>query len=105
MHAMHARSAAPLLLVLLSFTASAHDSDLPRRHFRESAVAQLGERFRQADTDGDGYLTRAEARRKMQRVFDHFTQIDRTGKGYVSEAELYWFAAEQLNERRAVPAF
>lgn len=93
--------AATLLLALLAAPVLAQVNDGKREQFRERAGAKLAERFRQADANGDGRLTRDEAKGKMPRVYENFTRIDSSGKGYVSEDELRRFAAEQLAERKA----
>lgn len=42
------------------------------------------ERFKAADTNRDGKLTRAEAQGKMPMVFRNFDKIDADKKGYVT---------------------
>ncbi|MEK4034315.1 EF-hand domain-containing protein [Methylocystis sp. IM3] len=48
------------------------------------SVAQMESRFAAADKDGDGKLTREEAKAGMPRVYANFSKIDRDGKGYVT---------------------
>jgi len=46
--------------------------------------AMIEERFKAADKDGDGKLTRDEAEAGMPRVAKNFDQIDKDHKGYVT---------------------
>jgi hypothetical protein len=46
--------------------------------------AMLEERFKAADKDGDGKLTKDEAEAGMPRVAKHFDEIDKDHKGYVT---------------------
>jgi Ca2+-binding EF-hand superfamily protein len=48
------------------------------------SVAQMESRFAAADKDGDGKLTKDEAKAGMPRVYANFAKIDRAGKGYVT---------------------
>ncbi len=48
------------------------------------SVAQMESGFAAADKDGDGKLTRDEAKAGMPRVYANFAKIDRSGKGYVT---------------------
>lgn len=47
-------------------------------------TAQLEKRFKDADKDGDGKLTREEAEAGMPRVAKNFDAIDKEKKGYVT---------------------
>lgn len=48
----------------------------------------FSERFKQADTDHDGKLTREEARAGMPEVYKRFDQIDTRKRGYVTERQV-----------------
>lgn len=50
-----------------------------------------GERFRQADTDGDGALSKDEAMHGMPRIAKNFQAIDANRDGQVSGDELHAF--------------
>jgi len=48
---------------------------------RDAAIEQ---RFKAADKDGDGKLTKDEAEAGMPRVFKHFDELDKDHKGYLT---------------------
>jgi Ca2+-binding EF-hand superfamily protein len=54
---------------------------------------QLEERFKTADTNHDGKLTREEAK-GMPRVAKNFDKIDKDKKGYVTVDEVKSYAVE-----------
>ncbi len=51
-------------------------------------LAMMESRFKAADKDGDGKLTRDEAKAGMPRVYSNFAKIDQSGKGYVTIDEI-----------------
>jgi hypothetical protein len=55
---------------------------------RAERQARFNERFKQADADGDGALSRAEAEKGMPRLARHFDVIDANQDGLVSREEL-----------------
>lgn len=57
--------------------------------------AQLQPRFAAADRDGDGLLSRDEARRGMPRVHEAFDAIDAERSGRVSLEQILAFVARQ----------
>jgi Ca2+-binding EF-hand superfamily protein len=59
---------------------------------------QFIKRFNAADTNGDGKLTREEAKAGMPAVYKHFDEIDRDKKGYVTIADI---AARAAARRKA----
>jgi Ca2+-binding EF-hand superfamily protein len=61
---------------------------------REQFRLEMQERVKAADTDGNGLLTRDEARLGLPHLYEHFEFVDANGDGSVSLAEL-----EQLRDR------
>jgi len=55
---------------------------------RAERQARFSERFKQADTDGDGMLSRAEAEKGMPRVARRFDAIDADKDGRVTRDEM-----------------
>ena len=55
---------------------------------RAERQARFDERFKQADTDGDGALSRAEAEKGMPRLSRHFDAIDADKDGRVTREEI-----------------
>lgn len=55
---------------------------------RQQAQAQREQRFKQADTDGNGMLSRAEAEKGMPRLARNFDRIDSNKDGQLSRDEL-----------------
>jgi Ca2+-binding EF-hand superfamily protein len=63
-------------------------------------AAELQKRFAAADVNGDGRLTRDEAKGKMPRVYEHFDEIDTTKSGSVSLADIATYARNQQAARK-----
>jgi len=61
----------------------------------------LDARFTQADTDGDGYLSRSEASSAFPRLARAFGRVDHDHDGRLSEQEIQRAIAFQLQHRRA----
>lgn len=61
---------------------------------QEQARLELQERVKKADTDGNGLLTREEAKLGLPHLYEHFEFVDANGDGSISLAEL-----EQLRDR------
>ena len=61
--------------------------------------AELQKRFAAADANGDGQLTRDEAKGKMPRVYKRFDDIDMAHKGAVSLADIQAYAIAQRTAR------
>lgn len=59
------------------------------------------ERFKAANTTGDGHLTYAQAQAKMPRVAHNFEAIDKDRKGYVTLADIRAYDAERRAARKA----
>jgi hypothetical protein len=55
---------------------------------REERRARAEERYRSADTNGDGALDLAEAQQGMPRMAEHFAEIDADADGLVTREEL-----------------
>ena len=55
---------------------------------RAERQARFSERFKRADTDGDGALSRAEAEKGMPRLGRHFDAIDADKDGRVTHDEI-----------------
>lgn len=58
-------------------------------------MAQLPTRFAQANTSGDGKLTRAQAQSGMPMVAQHFDEIDTQHNGYITLAQIEDFMRER----------
>ena len=66
---------------------------------RAQVLSKLEQQFRAADLDGNGSLTRDEAK-NFGFVATHFEAIDRAGRGAVSFDDLRAFLARAKAERR-----
>jgi len=84
-------------LVLTSIAASAAAQDIERAR---QVAAEMQKRFAAADKDGDGRLTRDEARAGMPSVHKHFDQIDKAKQGSITLADIAGFAREQRAARK-----
>ena len=65
---------------------------------REQARARFDERLRQADSDGNGALSRTEAEQGMPAISRHFDAIDTNGDGQITREEL-----EAAQAKRGAP--
>ena len=61
--------------------------------------AELQKRFAAADANGDGQLTRDEAKGKMPMVYKRFDDIDTAHKGTVTLADIQAYAIAQRTAR------
>jgi len=61
--------------------------------------AELQKRFAAADANGDGQLTRDEAKGKMPMVYKRFDDIDAAHKGIVTLADIQAYAIAQRTAR------
>jgi Ca2+-binding EF-hand superfamily protein len=66
-------------------------------------AAELQKRFAAADTNGDGRLTRDEAKAKMPMVYKHFDEIDTTHSGSVTLADIAAYARAKQGTRKTAP--
>ena len=62
--------------------------------------AELQKRFGAADANGDGRLTKDEAKGKMPMVYEHFDEIDTAHSGSVSMADIAAYARARRSERK-----
>lgn len=65
----------------------------------ERMAAELQKRFAAADVNGDGRLTKEEAKDRMPRVYQHFDEIDSAHAGSVALADIVRFARAQRGSR------
>jgi Ca2+-binding EF-hand superfamily protein len=61
-------------------------------------AADMKQQFNAADSNGDGKLTREEAKAGMPFVYKHFDEIDTSKKGYVTVEDI---AARAAARRKA----
>jgi Ca2+-binding EF-hand superfamily protein len=54
----------------------------------DASKARFSERFKQADADGDGALSKAEAEKSMPRLAQHFDEIDSNHDGKITQDEI-----------------
>ena len=92
-----------LMAAAISAPALAEDAPVkPARPDRAEMAAKFAERFKAADKDGDGTLTRAEAEAGMPRLAKHFDQIDSTKTGRITQEQVRSFMTEQRGKHGAV---
>ena len=63
--------------------------------------ARMAERFKAADANADGKLTRDEAKAKMPMVYKHFDEIDTGHTGAVTMADIAAYAQAHRGARKA----
>ncbi len=66
-----------------------------RKELRERAR----QRFRAADTDGNGFLSREEFARMRPNAADHFDEIDQDHDGELSEQEVARFFRQRMRQQ------
>ena len=89
-----------VLSSVLAGALHAEPGNEPANAFKERASAQIAERFKRGDVNGDGRLTRDEARNSMPRVYENFDQIDLEKTGYVTLEQIKQFSAALMAERK-----
>ncbi|TAK83068.1 MAG: EF-hand domain-containing protein [Aquabacterium sp.] len=65
----------------------------------ERLKAEFEARFKKADANGDGKLTKDEAKNGMPRVAAHFDEIDRDKHGSITPADIAAWMREQKGKR------
>jgi len=95
----HAALACALALGSVAAMAQAADGERAQK-----AGAELQKRFAAADANGDGKLTKEEAKGKMPMVYKHFDEIDTAHSGAVTMADIAAYARAHRGERKAPPA-
>ena len=88
-----------LLVALLVALLPALSAAQPSGEKRQELAKQLQERFVAADKNGDGQLSREEAKAGMPRVSQNFDVIDADGKGFVTLDDLRAYFGEKLRKR------
>jgi Mg-chelatase subunit ChlI len=66
----------------------------------QQMAADLQKRFAAADANGDGRLTKDEAKGKMPFVYKHFDEIDTAHSGSIAIADIAAFARTKQAGRR-----
>jgi len=85
------------LLAASAFAQAAPDAPAASDHQRG---ARLDERFKAADANGDGKLTRDEAKSKMPMVYKHFDVIDVNHTGAVTMSDIAAYAQSHRGARK-----
>jgi hypothetical protein len=85
--------------LLVCAAASFAQSVDPAPHQQMGAVMQ--KRFAAADINGDGKLTKEEAKGKMPFVYKHFDEIDTSHSGTVTLADIAAFAQARQAARKS----
>lgn len=90
-------SAATMLVALAAAAMLALPSVAPAQDGSQRAARaeKLAERFKAADKDGDGQLTKAEAEAGMPRLAKHFDAIDSAKTGRVSLEQVKTWMIQQ----------
>jgi Ca2+-binding EF-hand superfamily protein len=70
-----------------------------RERMRIEMRARADERWKAADTDGDGAISRAEAEASMPRMAEGFKSFDADGDGKVSRDEMHNFRMKKKKKR------
>ena len=68
---------------------------------REEMKQKAQERFKQADTNGDGNISMDEAKQGIPKLAEHFNAVDANHDGQLSPDEMHGFAREKAHERHA----
>jgi len=90
-----------LALVLLPAGAALAQADKAER--AQQVAAEMQKRFAAADANGDGKLSKDEAKGKMPFVYKHFDEIDSAHSGAVTLSDIAAFARAKQAARKAAP--
>ncbi|ANH76141.1 EF-hand domain-containing protein [Ralstonia insidiosa] len=93
--------------VCASATAQQQTEQEPMKWSIKEAKAKIAERFKAADTNHDGKLTREEAKEGMPRVYENFDKIDIRKRGYVTQRQIgaYWSKVSGAQEQKDNPVW
>lgn len=91
------RAAAFVLVATLVASALAQSPEISGR---PQDKARFDKRFRAADQDSDGALTREEARRSMPSIYRRFNEIDTDKDGKVTREEIEAAFSKRAREER-----
>lgn len=84
---------------------SKEELHMHHRQMKKNMKQQAKERFKAADKDGDGALTKEEAQAaNLKRVVAHFDEIDANKDGKVSPEELKAFMVKKHQQKKAEKA-
>jgi len=90
------RAGFALVLALIAASSAAQDVDRAKER-----AAEMQKRFAAADKNGDGRLTKDEARAGMPYVYQHFDEIDKAKQCSITLAEIAAYAREQRAARKS----
>ena len=91
------RAAAFVLVATLAASVLAQSPEISGR---PPDKARFDQRFHAADKDGDGALTREEARRSMPSIYRRFNEIDTDHDGKVTREEIEAAFSKRAREER-----
>lgn len=94
-------SRAALALAALALPASTVFAQSANADGAQQRQAELQKRFAAADVNGDGRLTKDEAKGKMPFVYKHFDEIDSAHGGTVTMADIAAFARTKQAARKS----
>jgi Ca2+-binding EF-hand superfamily protein len=95
-HTLVALAAAVLTTAAFAQAAPDAAASAPDHHQRG---ARMAERFKAADANNDGKLTKDEAKSKMPMVYKHFDEIDVNHTGAVTMADIAAYAQAHRGAR------
>ena len=93
----HSRAALLFALALPASAVFAQAVDADRAQHLQAA---LQKRFAAADANGDGKLTKDEAKGKMPMVYQHFDEIDAAHTGAITMADIVAYARAHRGEHQ-----
>ena len=96
-HTLVALGAAAFATAAFAQAAPDAGASAPDRHQRAERMA---DRFKAADANNDGKLTKEEAKSKMPRVYKHFDEIDVNHTGAVTMADIAAYAQAHRGARK-----
>jgi hypothetical protein len=85
----------PIGLVFLIATSTV-SAEQPLDERAEKTHAVIQKRFKVADANGDGQLTREQVKFHMPFVYRNYAQIDKESKGSISLEQVASFAAQKM---------
>lgn len=87
-------------LIATMLAATSAFAEAPADAPRGERAQKMLERFKAADSNGDGKISREEANASLPRIARHFDEIDTNKDGFITKEELRAFHEKHHKDRK-----